>query len=172
MYFCVDKSGRFSIHYGKWKRSFFENLLYTLKKAISVAFNDEIFQLEYINPSNKSIENETININDFLLGIKKKIILFKNILNTNSGVHEKIKRGTEDALYKFIEEKYFDLLLTKERILGITGEIRLRISKKDRLKLKDTKESIEMLDKALVKIGNSRRRYVIEQDKNFFKNKK
>jgi|GEM_PF-1335647 len=154
------------------KKGFFEQLVYSLKKAINISYSDEMFQLEYINPTNKSIQNEMININDFMLSVKKKIILFKTMLNESSSVYDKIKRGTEDALYKLIEDKYYDLLLTKERIMGINAEIRLRLSKKEREKIKEIKEYIEILDNILLKISEARRKYVIEQDKEFFKNPK
>ncbi len=151
------------------KKGFFEELV---KMFRNTKHKDAFFQLEYINPANKTIQNDTININDFMQSIKKKIILFKTILKDDSPINEKIKNSTEESLFKFIEETYFDLLLTKERIIGINGEIRLRVSKKSRQYLKEISEPIDSLDAILRKIGDQRRKYVIDHEKLFFKESK
>jgi len=119
------------------EKNFVEALINALKKAMQSANEEDFFQLEYINPATKNIENDTININEFILSIKKKIVLYKSIEDLNSNTREKIKRGSEESLFKFIEESYFELLLIKERIIGIDAEIKIRVSKKIRPKLKE-----------------------------------
>jgi hypothetical protein len=147
------------------KKGFFEQIIDSFRKAMTSASQDDFFQLEYIHPINKSIQNDVININEFMLSIKKKILLFSNLTKEDSKVADKIKRGTEEALFKFIDETYFDMLLTKERILGINGEIRLRINKKLRQNLKDIGEPIEKFEEILKNISELRRKYVLDQEK-------
>ena len=169
IYFRFDKNLKL-LH--NRKRTFFEQVVEVFRKALNSSMQEDIFNVEYINPSDKRIQNDIVNIHDFMASIKKKIILFKELLKLNSSVHEKVKRGTEEALYKFMEDTYFDFLLTKERLIGINGEIRLRMPRKNRSVLKEITPPIEKLDELLKKIGELRRKYVMEQDSAFLKGKK
>ncbi|MBN2545046.1 MAG: hypothetical protein JXB50_04555 [Spirochaetes bacterium] len=153
-------------------KTIIEKLINVFMKVIQSVNEEDFFQLEYINPATKNIENDTININEFILNIKKKIVLYKSIEDVNSNTREKIKRGSEESLYKFIEDTYFELLLIKERIIGIDAEIKIRVPKKIRPKLKEISDLIEQLDEALRIVGQERRKYVIEQENYFGKTKK
>ncbi len=62
------------------------------------------------------------------------------------------------------EKTYFDLMLTKERIIGLDGEIRLKIPKKNRSNLKEITEPLERLNIILLKTGEMRRKYVMEEE--------
>ena len=146
------------------KKSFFEQFFSNLKKAMNSETEDEFFHIEYINPSTKEVKNDTVNIQDFMLGLKKKIMLLNEISRKDSQANQKIKMGKEDALYKFLENTYFDLLLLKERILGVNSEIRLKVTKKIRIGLKEIEEPLEKLDDILKKTQEMRRKYVIEQE--------
>lgn len=153
------------------KKNFIEHIVDILKKAMNASGDEDYFQLEYIDPVTKEIQNDTVNVHDFMTSIKKKIMLFRNLLNPSASIYEKIKRGTEDSLYKFIEDTYFDLLLTKERIIGVNDEIRLRVPKSFRQSLKDIREPIEKLDNLLKSIGSQRRKYAKTQEESFSKSK-
>ncbi len=147
------------------KKTFIEKILEIFKSAVSGSSKDDIyFKIEYIDPSNKKIQNDVININDFLINIKKKIILFNEMVKSDSKVYNKIKLGKEDSLYKFIENTYFDLMLTKERIIGINGEIRLKVPKKSRSKLGELSGSLEKFNEIIMKSGEMRRKYVMEEE--------
>lgn len=164
-YFRLDQNIKF-IH--DRKRNFLEQFVEILKKALNTQ-QDQYFHIEYIDPISKKIKNDSVNIHDFFLTIKKKIALFKEIMKPNSSVYNKINSGTEEALYKFMEDTYFDLLLTKERINGISGEIRLKVPRKDRTQLKEMIGVMEKFEDAMKKVGDKRRKYVIEQDVTSFK---
>lgn len=153
------------------EESFFEKIFTAIKKAVNSTSDEIVFELEYINPKSQNIEKETLNVLDFITTIKKKIVLYRAILDQSSAVSEKIKRGTEESLYKFIEDNYFELLLIKERTIGLDAEMKLKISRKSRLKLKEIKEQIEKFDEILREIGSERRKYVVEQEKNFMNKK-
>lgn len=154
------------------KKGFFENFLSSIKKAFRTKDEEYIFVLEYINPKTKNIEKEEINFFNFIESLKKKIVLYKAIQKSDSQINEKINRGTEDSLYKFIEDNYFDLLLLKERIIGLEGEIRLKVNKRFKYKLKDIAEDIEKLDEILKTIAEERKKYVLEEEKKISGNQK
>ena len=134
--------------------------------------SDKDGQIEYVNPIDKKIKTDVINVNDFLITIKKKVIVFNELLKTDSKIHEKIKLGKEDSLYKFIENNYFDLMLIKERIIGVNGEIRLKVPKKDRQNLKILSGVLEKLNEIITNSGEMRRKYVMEEESIIGKDKK
>ncbi len=146
------------------KKNFIERIIDIFKNSISASKDDSYFKIDYIDPSSKKIQNDTININEFLINIKKKIVLFNELLKSDSSIHNKIKSSKEDSIYKFLEKTYFDLMLTKERIIGLDGEIRLKIPKKNRSNLKEITEPLERLNIILLKTGEMRRKYVMEEE--------
>jgi len=146
------------------EKGFLEKLQDFLKKILNIASDDDFFNIEYINPTNKAIQKDIINIKEFLESIKKKVSLFNEILRPTSNIYQKINRGTEDALYKFMEETYFSVLLMKERIAGIDSELKINIPKKIRSKIRDLSSIIEGLATTLTVIGEQRRKFVMEQN--------
>jgi hypothetical protein len=147
------------------KKNFIEKILDIFKIAISRSLKKELFfKIEYINPIDKKIKNDVINVNEFLVSIKKKVILFNELLKTDSKIYEKIKLGKEDSLYKFIENTYYELILIKERTIGINGEIRLKVPKKDRNNLKELGGILDKLNEIITKSGEMRRKYVMEEE--------
>jgi len=161
IYIILDQNLKFV---QKRKKSFFEEFLSGFKKAVNAQSEDEFFHIEYINPSTKEIQTDTVKIYDFMLSIKKKIMLLSEITRKDSKSYEKIKMGKEEALYKFLESTYLDLILCKERILGINSEIRLKVSRRSRQDLKELEEPLEKLDDILKKTQELRRKYVGEQE--------
>lgn len=147
------------------KKNFIEKILDIFKTAVSGSSNnDYFFKIEYINPSDKKVKNDVINVNEFLVEIKKKVILFNELLKSDSKIHDKIKLGKEDSLYKFIENTYFDLMLTKERAIGLNGEVRLKVPKKDRVNLKELSSILDKLNEIIINCGEMRRKYVMEEE--------
>ncbi len=146
------------------KKNLSEKIHEFLSKLLNMANQDDFFHIEYINPQTKTIQKDTINISDFISSIKKKILLFSEITKPTSNVAAKIKRGTEDALYNFLDETYLSLLLLKERIIGVDLELRLNIPKSIRPKFKDSKNNIEDLNALIIKVGEQRRRFILDQD--------
>ncbi|OHD08787.1 MAG: hypothetical protein A2Y34_06440 [Spirochaetes bacterium GWC1_27_15] len=150
------------------EKSFMEKIQEILMKLFNIQNQEDFFHIEYINPTTKSIQKDTINIHDFMTLVKKKILLFAEIGKPNSSVYFKIKRGTEDALFNFLEETYINLMLMKERFVSIDAELRLNTPKNIRSKIKDIRNQIENLNSLLNKIGEQRRKFIIEQE-NFLK---
>lgn len=146
------------------KKNIIEKILEMFKNSISSSHENNYFKIDYIDPSTKKIQNDTINISDFLINMKKKIVLFNEMLKPDSQIYKKIKASNEDSIYKFLEKTYFDLMLTKERIIGLDGEIRLKISKKNRSNLKEISEPVVKLNEILLKTGEMRRKYVMEEE--------
>ena len=153
------------------EKSFVEKLQDILRKILNIADQSDFYHIEYLNPSTKTIQKDIINITDFMLMIKKKILLFSEILKANSNVAVKINKGTEESLFNFLEDSYINLLLMKERIIGLDAELRLSLQKKLKNKLRNIAEPVKELETYLIKIGEQRRRYIIEQD-DFLKQKK
>lgn len=152
------------------EKNFSEKLQDVVRKILNIANDEDYFHIEYINPSTKAIEKDVINVTEFLTMIKKKIALFTEILKPTSNIYVKVSRGTEDALYKFLDDTYFSILLLKERVLGIETEIKLNIPKKLRGKLRDLSSNAETLGSFVMKIGEQRRKFIISQEK-FLHNK-
>ncbi|HOV15194.1 MAG TPA: hypothetical protein PK771_12975 [Spirochaetota bacterium] len=152
-------------------KSFVEKLQDVLRKLFNITNQEEFFHIEYINPQTKVIQKDIINIHEFMTGIKKKIILFSEINKPTSSVALKIKRGTEDALFNFLEETYLGLVLMKERFLGVDTELRLNTPKAVRSKFRELKTSIDELSSIITKVGEQRRRFIVDQE-HFFKNSK
>lgn len=146
------------------EKGFSERLQDFFKKILNIASEDDFFHIEYINPTNKAIQKDIINIKEFLESMKKKISLFNEILKPTSNIYQKISRGTEDAIYKFMEDTYFNILLMKERIAGIDSELKINIPKKIRSKIRDLSSIIEGLSNILTSIGDQRRKFVMEQE--------
>ncbi len=146
------------------EKGFMEKLQDFLKKILNIASDEEFFHIEYINPTNQAIQKDIINIKEFLESMKKKISLFSEISRPTSNIYQKISRGTEDALYKFMEDTYFSVLLMKERINGIDSELKINIPKKIRLKIRDLSSFIDGLTTILTTIGEQRRKFVMEQE--------
>ena len=146
------------------KKNFFEKFVDVFMKAVNPTSTDDFFHIEYVNPSDKTIQSDIVNVQEFMIAVKKKITIFNELTKHDSSVYKKIRMGKEEALYKFFENTYYDLILTKERIIGINGEIRLRVPKRNRVNLKEISEYIESLDEVLKKSGEMRRKYVIEQE--------
>jgi len=153
------------------EKSFLEKLQDMLMKIMNISNQEDFFHVEYINPATKTVQKDIININDFILAIKKKILLFTELTKSTSTVYAKIHRGTEDALYKFLEDSYIELLLMKERIIGLDAEIRLITNKAIKKRFRNLVNPVKDFDGALSKIGEQRRRFIIEQE-NFSKQKK
>jgi flagellin-like hook-associated protein FlgL len=148
------------------KKKFLESIVNLLNRLFnsSAGGDEEFFHIEYINPSTRKVEQDTIKISDFMINMKKKINLFNELLNDNSSVFNKINNATEESLYKFMEDTYFQLMLMKERITGINIELRLSLPRKSREQLKDITRPLEELTDLLTQITNQRRKYVAEQD--------
>ncbi|HOJ65014.1 MAG TPA: hypothetical protein PLE45_11410 [Spirochaetota bacterium] len=146
------------------EKSFIEKLQDILRKIFNMASEDDFFHIEYINPTNKAIQKDIININEFLSSIKKKLSLFNEISRPTSSIYQKINRGTEEALYKFMDDTYFSLILMKERIIGIDSELKINIPKKIRLKMRDLSSLLETLNSILTNVGEQRRKFVMEQE--------
>ena len=83
------------------KLNFFEQFFSNIKKAMNAESDDEFFHIEYINPNSKEVQTDTIKIQDFMLSLKKKIMLLNEIVRKDSQASQKIKMGKEEALYKF-----------------------------------------------------------------------
>ncbi|HPO48872.1 MAG TPA: hypothetical protein PLO89_00970 [Spirochaetota bacterium] len=153
------------------EKSFSEKLQDVLRKIFNIANQDDFFQIEYINPANKKIQKDIIKIDEFMSSVKKKILLFSEISKPLSSVSGKIKKGTEEALFNFLEETYLSLLLMKERFMGLDTELRLNAPKNIRSKLREIKPSLDNLNKIVTGVGEHRRKFIVEQE-HFFKNSK
>jgi hypothetical protein len=153
------------------EKSFVEKFQDFLRKIMNISDQSEFYHIEYLNPSTKTIQKDIVNINEFMVLIKKKIALFSEILKSNSSVAVKINKGTEESLYKFLEDGYINLLLMKERIIGLDAELRLSTQKKLKSKFRNITDSAKEFEAYLIKVGEQRRRYIIEQE-DFHKQKK
>lgn len=145
-------------------RSFIEKIQRVLKTILNIQADDEYFHIEYINPKTKKIQKDTIKTAEFLTSIKKKIAIFNEIAKPNTPLYAKVQKGTNESLLKFIDDSYFNLLLTKERVVGINTEIRLLIPRNLKSKLRNILNSTEQLNLFLNKIGAERRRFIIDQE--------
>jgi len=136
-----------------------EKIADVLKKILNTGTSDEFFQIEYINPITKKIEKDTVNIQDFLISIKKQVALLSQISKPTSPIYLKIKNATEESIFKFFKDTFLNIILIKERLVGIDGEFRLRYSNKLKKKFKSISEPIENLNDILQKITEQRQKY-------------
>ncbi len=156
IYFRLDQNVKLCM---SQKKTFFDSIIEVLKKVLNTGASDEFFYIEYINPMSKKIERDTINIQEFLISIKKQVSLLTQISKPTSPVYFKIKSATEESIFKFVKDTFLNLLLIKERLIGIDGEFRLRYNQKIRSKFKNINEPIEKLNDLLMKIAEQRQKY-------------
>jgi hypothetical protein len=153
------------------EKSFIEKFQEVMMKLFNITNEEDFCHIEYINPTTKTVQKDVINVVEFMLSIKKKIALFTEITKPNSTVYVKINHGTEEALYNFLDDNYFNLLLMKERLLGLDAEIRLGTAKKIRIKFRNIINPVKEFDVTLTRIGEQRRKFIIDQE-NFSKQQK
>lgn len=159
----IDLDVNVKLMKGKTK-SFSEKIMDIFRIILKIDDESNYFHIEYVNPSTKKIQKDTIKIDDFLFSLKKKISTFEDIAKPNSEANYKIKNGTNESLIKFLDTTYFNLLVTKERILSINSEIRLNATNNIKAKLRNINEDAQRLDTVLNNIGLQRRKLIMDQE--------
>lgn len=152
------------------EKSFMEKIQDFFSVVFNIGTDDDFIEIEYINPKTNKIQKDVIKIEPFMMTLKQKIKVFHEISKPNSETNNKIKRGTKESLLKFLDTTYFELLLLKERIIGMDSEILLNVSKKQKNDLKHILEYTSKLDTVLADIGKKRRQFIMT-DESVFKKK-
>lgn len=151
--------------------SFVDKIVKVLRTIFNIEDDSGYYHIEYVNPTTKRIQKDTVKIDEFSLSIKKKIQTFEEILKPNSDANYKVKNGTNESLIKFLDTTYFNLILLKERLVSINSEIRANATLEIKRRLRDLTENAQKLDTIINYIGASRRKFIMSQE-NFNKNGK
>ncbi|MCG8572673.1 MAG: hypothetical protein MJB14_21285 [Spirochaetes bacterium] len=145
-------------------KGFFDQLKYVLMKMFNITSELEFFHVEYVHPQTKKIQKDTIKIVNFQTALKKKLAIFAEIRKPQSELHGKVNRGTQQSLMKFMDETYYNLLLTLERISGIDSEIRMNIPRTQKNRLRELSQEIELINNILVQVGNERKKFIFDAE--------
>lgn len=146
------------------KKSLVEKVQDILRKLLNMPSEDEFMHIEYVDPATKKIKQDVINISEFMKSVKKKLNLFKDISTPNSSLNIKVRNGTKESLVKFLDDTYFNLLLTKERILGMNTEIRINTPRALKGKLRDILDLTESYETVLSNVGSARKKFLITEE--------
>lgn len=142
----------------KSNRGFFKNLVKSIKQAFNVEEKEHEITITILDPITQAKKKQTINYTFFEKDIMRKIALFQNISTAGSGLQQKIKTMTDDALLHSLTQYIGECNELLKQMAGL-DEFYKNVKPDLRAKIRGIKIEITTITNSVIKANQCRAEY-------------